>query len=68
MRAISTQVKKRTAKLNGHDATDSDKAYKNVEHETKVKELGSSRRNITRKKGGNEQQYDNKNKKQGGAG
>jgi hypothetical protein len=37
-------------------------------HETKVKEEGSSRRNITRKKGGNENIYDGKKKKQGGAG
>mmetsp|Transcript_22044 Transcript_22044/g.32203 ORF Transcript_22044/g.32203 Transcript_22044/m.32203 type:complete len:449 (+) Transcript_22044:141-1487(+) len=42
-----------------------------TDHETKVKEEGSSRRNITRKKndgaaaGGN---YDSRNKKQGGAG
>jgi programmed cell death protein 4 len=68
VRAISTEVKKKTAKLNGHGATDSDKVQKNVEHETKVKEVGSSRRNIIRKKGGNEQHYDNKKKKQGGAG
>ena len=62
------EVKKKTAKLNGHGATNLEKMHKSSEHETKVKEVGSSRRNITRKKGGNEQHYDNKKKKQGGAG
>jgi len=39
------------------------------EHETKVKEEGTSRRNITRKKNPKEMgNYDTKNKKQGGAG
>jgi len=38
-------------------------------HETMVKEAGSSRRNITRKKGeGSSHLYNSKNKKQGGAG
>ncbi len=64
VRAVSSQVQKKTAKLNG----DASKSHKVNEHETKVKEEGSSRRNITRKKGGNENQYDNKKKKQGGHG
>eukprot|EP00565_Helicotheca_tamesis_P007382 CAMPEP_0185727044 /NCGR_PEP_ID=MMETSP1171-20130828/2838_1 /TAXON_ID=374046 /ORGANISM="Helicotheca tamensis, Strain CCMP826" /LENGTH=462 /DNA_ID=CAMNT_0028395525 /DNA_START=189 /DNA_END=1577 /DNA_ORIENTATION=+ len=39
------------------------------EHETQVKEVGSSRRNITRKKSvGTKEHYDSKGKKQGGAG
>jgi hypothetical protein len=44
------------------------KAVSQKEHETIVKEEGSSRRNITRKKGGNESVFDSKKKKQGGAG
>lgn len=52
-------------KANGVDES---KVHKTSEHETKVKEVGSARRNITRKKGGNEQLHNNKNKKQGGAG
>lgn len=67
VRAISSHVQKKTAKLNGHNV-ESGRAHKVNEHETKVKEEGTSRRNITRKKGGNEQLYDNKNKKQGGHG
>lgn len=70
--AISSQVKKKTAKLtNGSNNLadeDKDKVHKASEHETKVKETGSSRRNITRKKGGNENIHDSKKKKQGGAG
>lgn len=68
VKAISSQVQKKTAKLNGHNGIDSSKAHKVNEHETKVKEEGSARRNITRKKGGNEHLYDNKKKKQGGHG
>lgn len=49
--------RKTTQHQNGHHSVD--------EHETKVKETGSARRNITRKKS---DLYDNKNKKQGGAG
>ena len=71
VKAISSQVKKKTAKLNGNQNTDTAElgsVHKANEHETKVKEVGSSRRNITRKKGGNELSFDNKKKKQGGAG
>ncbi len=40
-----------------------------VDHETKATDIGSSKRNITRKKGeGNAQLHNNKGKKQGGAG
>jgi len=40
-----------------------------ADHDTKVKEAGSSRRNITRKKTeGDSRLYDNKKKKQGGSG
>jgi programmed cell death protein 4 len=65
VRAISSTVQKKTMKSNGVDQS---KVHKIEEHETKVKEVGSSRRNITRKKGGNDQLYNNKSKKQGGAG
>jgi len=65
VKAISTHVQKKTMKANGVDES---KSHKTSEHETKVKEVGSARRNITRKKGGNEQLHNNKNKKQGGAG
>lgn len=61
VRAVSSEVKKKTAKYRSIQPPE------NI-HDTKVKELGSSRRNITRKKSGNDQHYDNRNKKQGGAG
>lgn len=62
MRAVSAEVKKKTVKYNNHNVQLTD------DHDTKVKEVGTSRRNITRKKGGNDQFYNNKNKKQGGSG
>ena len=91
MRAISSEVKNRTAKMSngsstlgpgssfptsGAEAPESKSTpYRHHhhhtagEHETKVKEAGTSRRNITRKKGeGSTQLYDSRNKKQGGAG
>lgn len=58
--AVSAEVKK---KMSRHM-----KAVSQKEHETVVKEEGSARRNITRKKGGNESAFDGKKKKQGGAG
>ncbi len=58
VRATSTEVKKKSIKYNNNEP----------KLETKIKEIGSSRRNITRKKGGNENSYSNKSKKQGGAG
>mmetsp|Transcript_2748 Transcript_2748/g.3654 ORF Transcript_2748/g.3654 Transcript_2748/m.3654 type:complete len:444 (+) Transcript_2748:206-1537(+) len=67
VRAVSSQVKKKTSSLNGNDSAGGSN-HKNSEHETKVKEVGTSRRNIIRKKGGNEHLYDGKKKKQGGAG
>lgn len=63
IKAVSNNVKKRTVNSKVHSLHNQP-----VDHETKVKEIGSSRRNITRKKGGNEQLYNSKNKKQGGAG
>ena len=55
---MSSEVKAKNAKI-----------HNSYEHETKVKEEGSERRNITRKKGsGSTQLYDNRNKKQGGSG
>lgn len=65
VRAVSNDVKKRTINQNSKVHSIHNQP---VDHETKVKEVGSSRRNITRKKGGNEQLYNNKSKKQGGAG
>jgi len=65
VRAVSNNVKKRTINQNSKVHSIHNEP---VDHETKVKDVGSSRRNITRKKGGNEQLYNNKNKKQGGAG
>lgn len=62
VRAVSAEVKKKTVKYNNHNVQLTD------DHDTKVKEVGTSRRNITRKKGGNDQFYNNKNKKQGGSG
>jgi len=53
----------------GEQKNSSKKSHNNDEHETKLKEPGSSRRNVTRKKGeASTQLYDNKKKKQGGAG
>jgi programmed cell death protein 4 len=70
--AVSSQVKKKTAKFtngsNNSAVEDRDRVHKVSEYETQVKETGSSRRNITRKKGGNENIHDSKKKKQGGAG
>lgn len=78
VRAISKSI---TAKENPNpDDTNSGGAHPgphrahhqhtDVEHETKVKDVGSARRNITRKKsdGAATGNYDSKNKKHGGAG
>lgn len=63
VRAVSSQVQGKTAKQQQQHHTAK-------EHETKVKEEGSARRNITRKKsdGAVTGNYDNRNKKQGGHG
>lgn len=63
VKAVSSQVKNKTTKA--HLAA-KDAPAAEVSHETKVKEVGSSRRNITRKK--SEGVYDSRNKKQGGHG
>lgn len=90
IKAVSSEVKKRTAGLSNKNSSISSSliqissaevpdsksmTYRHHhqhtagEHETMVKEAGSSRRNITRKKGeGSAQLYNNRNKKQGGAG
>lgn len=79
MKGVSAEVKAKTTKLNGKSDTDTNgpaptrQRHHHVhtvsEHETKVKEEGSERRNITRKKSsGNSQLYDSRNKKQGGSG
>lgn len=68
MSAVSKDVQKKTSKLNGHKNSDVGKVHLVEDHDTKVKDVGSSRRNITRKKGGNDQLFDSKKKKQGGAG
>lgn len=63
VRAVSSNVQKRIEKTKLHsEHNESDK------YDTEVKDAGSSRRNITRKKGGNEQFYNSKSKKHGGAG
>jgi len=68
VRAVSSQVQNRTAKIKSKAVTPADDNH-NETHETKVKEIGSARRNITRKKSGaNEGTYDSRNKKQGGHG
>jgi hypothetical protein len=61
VRAVSTEVKKKTKKFSNEPQTVDN-------HDTKVKEVGSSRRNITRKKGGNDNSFSTKSKKHGGAG
>ena len=61
VRAVSSEVKKKTSKFNNH-------THAVEEHDTKIKEDGSARRNITRKNGGNDSLFDSKKKKQGGAG
>jgi len=61
VRAVSSELKKKTEKLTAKETHEEDN------HDTKVKEVGSSRRNITRKKS-SDFSYNNKNKKQGGAG
>ena len=58
---MSSEVKKKTSKFNNH-------THAVEEHDTKIKEDGSARRNITRKNGGNDSLFDSKKKKQGGAG
>lgn len=61
-------------KSNGNGTTNKNLSKRKVAnevhaHETMVKNEGSARRNITRKKSeGNAQLYDNRNKKQGGSG
>lgn len=67
---MSSQVQNKVAKLRSATGgvAGAVVAPKN-EHETKVKEAGSARRNITRKKSGvSEGKYDSRNKKQGGHG
>lgn len=77
MKAVSSGLKKKTPNGNSNsksatleaDTNRNEKHNAEEDHETKVKEAGSSRRNITRKKATeNSQLYDNKKKKQGGAG
>lgn len=68
VRAVSSQVQNRVAKLRNNQPPGG-AANSGANHETKVKEVGSARRNITRKKSGvNEGKFDSRNKKQGGHG
>lgn len=62
VKAVSAEVKKKTVKYTNNTTQLTEN------HETKVKDVGSARRNITRKKGGSEILFDSKKKKQGGAG
>ncbi len=57
---MSSDVKKKTIKINN-------RAQQEEDHDTKVTDVGSARRNITRKKSG-DGNFDCKNKKQGGSG
>jgi programmed cell death protein 4 len=73
VKATSSGLKKKIAIVNSTSTTleaDTKRNEKNdADHDTKVKEAGSSRRNITRKNTKeNSQLYDNKKKKQGGSG
>jgi len=78
VKAVSSGLKKKNPNGNSNsksaatqeaDTNRNEKHNAEEDHETKVKEAGSSRRNITRKKATeNSQLYDNKKKKQGGAG
>lgn len=63
VRAVSSELKKKTTKF-----SNSNEPQLVDTHDTKVKEIGTTRRNITRKKGGNESSFNSKNKKHGGAG
>jgi len=66
VRAISEKVKSKTQKIREQAALAPET---DGSHETKVKDIGSSRRNITRKKSSTtEGTYDSRNKKQGGHG
>jgi len=68
VKAVSSVLKKKNCSV-GTEAKTDGKQNSSDEHETKVKEAGSSRRNVTRKKGeANSQLYDSKKKKQGGSG
>jgi len=58
---VSSDVKKKTIKLNNKAQTEGD-------HDTKGTDVGSARRNITRKKSSADSNFDCKNKKQGGSG
>jgi hypothetical protein len=60
---VSSELKKKTTKF-----SNSNEPQLVDTHDTKVKEIGTTRRNITRKKGGNENSFNSKNKKHGGAG
>jgi len=68
--ATSSGLKKKIAAKAATQEADTKRNEKNnADHDTKVKEDGNSRRNITRKNSeGNSKLYDNKKKKQGGSG
>jgi len=79
VKPVSAEVKAKTDKLKGKSDTDANgsattqQRHHHVhtvsEHETKVKEEGTERKNITRKKSSaNSQLFNSRNKKQGGAG
>mmetsp|Transcript_22424 Transcript_22424/g.33898 ORF Transcript_22424/g.33898 Transcript_22424/m.33898 type:complete len:447 (+) Transcript_22424:127-1467(+) len=68
VRAISSQVQNKTQKIREKENPVVDPAASET-HETKVKDVGTARRNITRKKSTeNEGAYDSRKKKQGGHG
>lgn len=67
---MSAQVQSKAQKFKDHKESEAAAETKQAEdHDTKVKDAGTARRNITRKKSGAaEGNYDNRNKKQGGHG
>lgn len=68
---MSDQVKVKAQKLKEYKETEAvaAAAEQKKDHDTQVKQVGSARRNITRKKSGAaEGNYDSRNKKQGGHG
>lgn len=68
VRAVSSQVQTKVEKFKLHQA-EVEAAVVDVTHETKVKDEGTARRNIIRKKSGaSEGNFDSRNKKQGGHG
>ena len=68
VRAVNTKVQAKAQKLKSNQVA-ADTTEPDESHETKVKDVGTARRNITRKKSGaSEGAFDSSKKKQGGHG